>query len=293
MKSAAKPFDKGFRQEKPGLTVFYGYFLVVPVLISLFETLLQFPITSKSNIFVSFAFAMAFTVPGTFLAWLATLVVARVPGARSLGLPVLLMAGYAVNLLVFSPFYRLVYEAAALALPHMQEVTHMRHHSSGWPRVTVFLLANLPAVLIWTAMNLLFMARFGFPDFGPSGAGDKVVFPPSQDAPVGTNIPDFCRALPIRDLSELWSISAEEHYLRLTGAFGVLVIRHPFNAALEQLPPDCGVQVHRSHWVAFGHAARIETDKDVHIVLRDGTLIPVSKSYRRAVRLVGPSLLSA
>lgn len=292
MKSAANTYEDGFHQEQPRLSIFYSYFLFVPAFISLFETLLQFPITSKSNILVSFAFAMAFTIPGTFLAWFVTVLLARAPGVRSLGLPLLLVVGYTVNILVFSPLYRLVYEAASQALPYMREVTNMRHHSSGWPQVTAFLMANLPAVLIWTAMNLFFIDRFGFPDFGLSDNDKKSMSSPAGDAPIRHKVPDFCCALPIRDLSELWSISAEEHYLRLTGTFGVRLIRHPFNAALEQLPPDCGLQVHRSHWVAFGRVARIEGEKHVHLVLRDGTPIPVSKSYRRAVRLVEASLVA-
>lgn len=292
MRSGAKISDDAVHPEKPRLLILYSYFLFVPVLISLFETLLQFPVTSKSSILVSLAFAMAFTIPGTFLAWLATMLLARAPGARSLGLPLLLVAGYAANILVFSPFYRLVYEAASQVLPYMREVTIMRHHSSGWPQVTAFLMANLPAVLVWTAMNMYFIDRFGFPAFGLGDDDRKSTFAPAADAPLGHQLPDFCRALSIGDLSALWSISAEEHYLRLTGTFGVRVIRHSFNSALEQLPPALCLQVHRSHWVAFGRVARIAAGKDVQLVLPDGTMIPVSKSYRRAVQLVEASLLA-
>ncbi len=95
------------------------------------------------------------------------------------------------------------------------------------------------------------------------------------------------------DLSELWSISAEEHYLRLVGAFGVRMIRHPLKAAIRQIPAACGVQVHRSHWVSFGRVAHILEGQDVQLVLVDGTTIPVSKSYRRAVQLVEAQLLAA
>jgi hypothetical protein len=132
-------------------------------------------------------------------------------------------------------------------------------------------------------MNLMFMARTGFPVLrGPA--------PPQARAEAERGLPPFVRELNIGDMSALWSVSAEEHYLRLKGSFGERLIRHRFGAAIGQLPPDCGVQVHRSHWVAFGRVARIEPGR-AQLELVDGTVIPVSRSYRRAVGLVEARLL--
>lgn len=291
MASVFKTFEAGGRREVRPQTVWLLYFLVVPVCISALETLLQFPVTSQGNLFLSFGFALAFGIPGTFLAWATTMVLARLPVLERLPVAVLLVAGYALNILIFSPYYRLVYLTASEMLPHMREMASLRYDASGWPKVTVILLANLPAVLIWTAVNLVFMARTGFPVFRARG---PVLALHGQEAQAQQErgLPAFCRGLNIGDLSGLWSVSAEEHYLRLKGSFGERLIRHPFGAAIEQLPPDSGVQVHRSHWVAFGRVARIEGGRE-QLVLVDGTVIPVSRSYRRAVGLVEAALLAA
>jgi len=285
MASVFKTFEAGGRREVRPQTVWLWYFLLVPVCISALETLLQFPVTSQGNLFLSFGFALAFGIPGTFLAWAVTMALARLPVVERLPVVALLVAGYALNILIFSPYYRLVYMTASEVLPHMREMASLRYDASGWPKFTVILLANLPAVLIWTVMNLVFMARTGFPAL-------RVAVPVRATAEAVQGLPAFCRELNIGDLSALWSVSAEEHYLRLKGRFGERLIRHPFGAAIEQLPAECGVQVHRSHWVAFGRVVRIEGGTE-QLVLLDGTVIPVSRSYRRAVGLVEARLLAA
>lgn len=296
MASVAKLPVGEARRETRDLTTVVLYFLVFPLCVSLGETLLQFPIATRDSLFLSFAFAAAFTVPGTFFAWAATMGLARLPGARRLPVVVLLIAGYALSITIFSPYNRYVHEVASQVLPHMREVATVRHESSGWWQVAVIMLTNLPMVLIWTVINLIFMARLGFPDFGRMIAAPAAV--PASEQPVArswpdADVPDFCRDLGIGALSELCYVSAEEHYLRVGSAIGVRVIRHPFKAAIEQLPAACGLQVHRSHWVAFGRVARIEGQKEVHLLLVDGTQIPVSKSYLQAVRLMEATLLAA
>ncbi len=296
MASVAKLPVGEVRRETRDLTAVVLYFLVFPIGVSLGETLLQFPIANRDSLVLSFAFATAFTLPGTFFAWLATMVLARLPGLRRLPVVVLLVAGYALSITVFSPYNRYVHEVASQMLPHMRDVATIRHQSSGWWQIVVIMLTNLPMVLIWIVINLAFMARLGFPNFGRVSAAPAPL--PVSERPAlrlwaNAGVPDFCRDLGIGSLSELCYVSAEEHYLRVGSVIGVRVIRHPFKAAIEQLPAACGLQVHRSHWVAFGRVARIEGKKDVHLLLVDGTQIPVSKSYLQAVRLMEATLLAA
>jgi hypothetical protein len=151
--------------------------------------------------------------------------------------------------------------------------------ASAWQEVLRFLFVNVPGAVIWIALNLLFIAKLGFPVYG------RLREEMSTQAPESSPLPDFCKGAAIGTLSDLWAISAEEHYLRLRGRFGTKMIRHSFGTALEQIPPDTGLQVHRSHWVAFGQVAGIETGKVSQIVLPDGGLIPVSGRYQEAVRL--------
>ena len=139
MASVAKLPVGEARRETRDLTTVVLYFLVFPLCVSLGETLLQFPIATRDSLVLSFAFAAAFTVPGTFFAWAATMGIARLPGARRLPVVVLLIAGYALSITIFSPYNRYVHEVASQVLPHMREVATVRHESSGWWQVAVIM----------------------------------------------------------------------------------------------------------------------------------------------------------
>jgi DNA-binding LytR/AlgR family response regulator len=68
------------------------------------------------------------------------------------------------------------------------------------------------------------------------------------------------------------------------------LIRHSFRGALAQLPSSAGLQVHRSHWAAFGHVREVQVGKPLQLRLADGTAIPVSSSYHKAVLLTKNAL---
>lgn len=252
------------------------FFIAAPVLVSCIETFLQLSMRVDGDILASLGFALLFTVPGHFFAWAMTMVIARVPGAARLPLPLLLVLGYGLSIIVFRPYNRFIYDLVPVAAPHMKTVT-----TSAWQDVSRFLYVNVPAVVIWVGLNLLFIARLAFPVYGPR--------PVPQGAGPSDALPDFCRAAGVLDGKDLWAVSAEEHYLRLRGRFGERMIRHSFGAALAQLPPRLGLRVHRSHWVAFGHGEVVDEGRGVR--LADGTVIPVSSSYRQAVLLTQAALM--
>lgn len=271
------------------------FFIVSPVIVACLETLLQYSVAPESDLTMSLAFAMLFTLPGTFFAWLMTTLVARLPGAGKLPMILLLMIGFIASLLVFRPYNVVVYDWVSRVTPRAHE---MIYAEGGYVSQSVarFLFVNIPGVFIWTGLNLFFMMRFGFPVYGtpsektePKSASGSPAFG-QRDL---SDLPDFCRAAGIEDIADLWVVSAEEHYLRLRGRFGTRMIRQPFGAAIDQIPKNCGLQVHRSHWIAFGRVARIETASGMQLVLADGTKIPVSSSYWNAVRLTETALLSA
>jgi len=251
------------------------FFVVAPVLVSCVETFLQLSMQVDADILTALGFALLFTVPGHVFAWAMTSLIARLPGASRLSLPLLLVLGYALSLLVFRPYNRFVYDLIPVAAPHMKTSL-----TSMWQDVARFLYVNVPGVIIWVGLNLLFIAKLGFPFYG--------VRRPVETQAASAPAPDFCRAAGIPALDTLWAISAEEHYLRLRGGFGERMVRHSFGAALEQLPARLGLRVHRSHWVAFGHGEVVDEGRGVR--LADGTVIPVSSSYRQAVLLTEAAL---
>ncbi|WP_439534218.1 LytTR family DNA-binding domain-containing protein [Polymorphobacter sp.] len=270
-----------------GLAPRFLFFVVAPVIVSCIETFLQIAVADEFDLGVSLLFALLFTVPGTFTAWLMTTLIARLPGTDRLPLALLLMLGFATSLIVFRPFNRLIYDLIPLAAPHLARTSSLAE-APLVDTVLRFLLINVPGLFIWTGLNLLFISTLRYPVYRPPHAAAPAL--PPFDSPQATVLPDFCRTAGIEDLADLWAISAEEHYLRLRGRFGTRMIRHSFGAALDQLPPGHGLRVHRSHWVAFGRVARIEPGKTVQLLLADGTAIPVSSSYRQAVLLTEAAL---
>jgi hypothetical protein len=275
-----------------GLRPILLFFIAAPIIVACIETFLQFSVLAEGDLRVSLGFAILFTVPGTFFAWLTTLLFARLPGAHRLPVLVVLAAGFMASLLIFRPYNVFIYELVSQSTPRMQALTVSQGYGHVPQSVTRFLLVNVSGLFVWIALNLFFMTRFGFPVYGSAGTSAAPATPTDAAEPVHGDLPAFCRAAGIADIADLWAISAEEHYLRLHGAFGTRVIRQTFGAAIEQLPKAQGLQVHRSHWVSFGHAARIETGKTIQIVLPDGTKIPVSTSYSKAVSMTETSLLS-
>ncbi len=286
---------KTSRAANGGIRPILLFFIVAPILVACIETFLQYSVTPDSDLMSSLAFATMFTVPGTFFAWLTTTLLARLPGARKLPVSLLLVIGFVTSLLVFRPYNLLVYDWISRAAAPATQLSQSESDNAS-QAVARFLFVNIPGALIWTGLNLLFMMRFGFPVYGSSTEtieSERTAAspaPPNHDA---SRLPDFCRTAGIDDLGNLWAISAEEHYLKLRGSFGTRMIRHSFGGAIDQMPKECGLRIHRSHWISFGRVARIDTENGMQLVLADGTKIPVSSSYWNAVRLTESSLLSA
>lgn len=87
----------------------------------------------------------------------------------------------------------------------------------------------------------------------------------------------------------LWA-EAQEHYVRLTTDTEARMVLHRFSDILRDLPEQSGVQVHRSHWVAYMaiDEAFIE-GANLRLRLKTGSIVPVSRSFRtqteRALKL--------
>lgn len=78
---------------------------------------------------------------------------------------------------------------------------------------------------------------------------------------------------------------AQEHYVRLTTATENRMVLYRFNDIVAELPDQTGMQVHRSHWVAYEAMARlVKDDSRLWLELTDGERIPVSRKYAEDVR---------
>lgn len=106
-----------------------------------------------------------------------------------------------------------------------------------------------------------------------------------QPAPA---LPDFFRRIPPALGRDLLALEMEDHYLRIHTALGSDLVLMRLRDALTELPRERGRQVHRSWWVAEGAVASVDrTAGRLALKLRNGVIVPVSKTYRDSVKEAG------
>lgn len=90
--------------------------------------------------------------------------------------------------------------------------------------------------------------------------------------------------LPAQVQGTVLTVSGRDHYVDVTTTRGNATILMRFSDALRELDESDGSQVHRSHWVADEHVRTLMRDGTRWVVvLRDGTQVPVSRSFRDQV----------
>lgn len=96
--------------------------------------------------------------------------------------------------------------------------------------------------------------------------------------------PDVLSAVPVHKRGQLLSISSDQHYLDVITTADKSFIRGSFHQVTQQLAVT-GIQVHRSHWVAY--AAIVSwprEDNQWYCELNNGLRLPVSRRRRRTVQ---------
>jgi hypothetical protein len=98
--------------------------------------------------------------------------------------------------------------------------------------------------------------------------------------------PKFLERIPLKLRGgELWAVEAEDHYLRLHTSRGQDLILMRLADAVDELEGIEGAQVHRSWWVARDAIADARRgDGRAMLTLKDGSEVPVSRTYARVLR---------
>jgi hypothetical protein len=98
--------------------------------------------------------------------------------------------------------------------------------------------------------------------------------------------PKFLERIPLKLRGgDLWAVEAEDHYLRLHTSKGQDLILMRLADAVDELDGIEGAQVHRSWWVARDAIADARRgDGRATLTLRDGSEVPVSRTYARVLR---------
>lgn len=73
---------------------------------------------------------------------------------------------------------------------------------------------------------------------------------------------------------------AQEHYVRLVGDTETRMVLYRFNDILHEIPDHLGMQVHRSHWVAYKSVKRLFREaSNLKLETSDHAIVPVSRKY--------------
>lgn len=85
--------------------------------------------------------------------------------------------------------------------------------------------------------------------------------------------------VPLQKRGELVSMMAQDHYVEVTTSAGSHLNRMTMKDAVNAVPQSVGMQIHRSHWVAFSAMQSIKKSEGrTYLAIRNGTQIPLSKS---------------
>lgn len=86
--------------------------------------------------------------------------------------------------------------------------------------------------------------------------------------------------------SPLIRAEAQEHYVRLVGESETRMVLYRFNDILHELPDDLGMQIHRSHWVAYRSVKRLFREaSNLKLETSDGAIVPVSRKHASDVEV--------
>ena len=100
--------------------------------------------------------------------------------------------------------------------------------------------------------------------------------------------PPILARLPLEKRGALVALSAEDHYVRVTTTAGTELVLMRLSDAMTEVGSTQGLQVHRSHWVALDHVAKVSRTGDRgEVTLSDGSTRPISRGFMPAVRATG------
>ena len=105
-------------------------------------------------------------------------------------------------------------------------------------------------------------------------------------APPGAEPPKFLTRIPVKLRGgEIYAVEAEDHYLRLHTSKGQDLILLRLADAVAELDGIEGAQVHRSWWVARDAVTDAQRgDGRAVLTLKDGSAVPVSRTYAKELR---------
>ena len=186
--------------------------------------------------------------------------------------------------LIRSLLARMMIGSLIAALPISLAVEIIDYGFSGDPihgvEIVHGILTTAPLCVLFCLLAYLTMSSsLGDPE------GQASSNPASTDYEVAPKSAPLLDRLQHKNRGALQRMSVSDHYTEVVTSRGRELVLLRFSDALKELGETPGLQCHRSHWVADEHVAGIErTDGKLTVVTKDGTRLPVSRTFAADIR---------
>lgn len=148
-------------------------------------------------------------------------------------------------------------------------------------------------IVVWIGWNAIILHVMRYSRFGFTSVFDRAPRGPLPGESIGTRKPSVGRGiarlyerLPGHNGKRILYMSAQEHYTKVytEKASELIYMRFADAMALAETA-IAGQRVHRSFWVAQDAVSEFKRDgSKISLILENGDLIPVSRSYREMIR---------
>ena len=229
-------------------------------------------------------------VTNFFLLWIAfdigTRLVAFLLRLWSAPLWLLLILGGVAGVAVSRPLRTVIREMASDMAPGAQPDLTLPSDMVWEEYIFVYASVIAVPIFIWLVINYIFARNLGIPRYGHRLKDMTDGTQEEGDQPAGP--PEFTKRLSLEPGAEISALQAEDHYLRVYSGKREDLIRYRFSDAVNELRGVPGLQVHRSFWINTEAIDSIKrAGRSYEIVLKSGLEVPVSRSYRYAVKEAG------
>lgn len=137
-----------------------------------------------------------------------------------------------------------------------------------------------PISLSWIALNVPWVLGYRVEKVSEQTKAAQAVSLENMEPPNAA----FMDLIPVEKRGEILFLKSELHYLLVVTDKGNSLILYNLGDAVSELPPESGLSVHRSYWVAF---AAVETlvkkGRQGELKIINGRTVPVSRNNLRRV----------
>lgn len=143
----------------------------------------------------------------------------------------------------------------------------------------------VPVTVTWVALNAPWICHLDFSRRIEEVTSKNFDTPAVTTKESAEHPSRFVQELRSRASGDLISLSSELHYIRAVTTDMEVMFIYNLRDAIEELPCNAGVQIHRSHWVAKHHIKELtKKNGSSECALSNGKRLPVSRRKYSEVR---------